>query len=117
MSELAGYTNITLAHFGASADAANERSTLSANMQYLRMLDSDAGLINRDAQEVDRKRYYEFASEMSNLDYFHFSSANYTEVESAQIEACIVRAQFDGLSGRALVTKCDVGDQSKTLLV
>ena len=78
MPELAGYTNITLAHFGVSADAANERNTLSANMQYLRMLDSEAGLINRDVQEADRKRYYEFASEMSNLDYFHFSSANYT---------------------------------------
>lgn len=90
--ELRDYSNVILAHFGASAVAADERSSLNANMQYLRMLDSSATSEGINALEADRRRYYEFASEMASLDYFHFSSLSYTEEESAGLELCIVRA-------------------------
>lgn len=87
--EFEGQEHVILAHFGAFASAVNEQSTLDSNMQYLHMLDADFELDDKETKEVDRKHYYELASEMSSLDYFHFSSEELAREDSAQIELCV----------------------------
>ena len=87
--EFGGQKLIILAHFGAFANTVNEQNTLDSNMQYLRILDADFELDDKETKEADRRRYYELTSEMSSLDYFHFSSEELTREDSAQVELCV----------------------------
>ena len=85
-------------------------------MQYLRQLDMEHELSNRAAMEEDRQRYYELASEMSSLEYFHFSSYNISSRANAALELCLAQAQFDGFTGRSLIVRCDLDGRSTVLL-